>query len=51
MLVSFALSFAASRLPFLANVSDGTKTIVLTLVISAAAAALFPVKEEADDEA
>lgn len=51
VLIGFALSFAASRLSFLANVSDGTKTIVLTLVISAAAAALFPVKEEADDEA
>ncbi|HBL40825.1 MAG TPA: branched-chain amino acid ABC transporter permease [Ruminococcaceae bacterium] len=49
VLIGFALSFAASRLPFLNGISDGTKTIVLTLVISAAAALLFPVKEDEHD--
>ncbi len=39
--VSFALSFAVRYLPVL---SDGTKTIILTVVISAAAAILFPIK-------
>ena len=44
VLVSFALSFAASRV--LPSMSEGTRTVVLTVVISAAAAALFPRKEE-----
>ena len=43
--VSFALSFAAAKLPALAEVSSGTKTILLTVLIAAGAALLFPVKE------
>ena len=44
--VSFALSFVVSSWEALAAVSSGVKTIVLTVVISLAAALLFPVKEE-----
>ena len=44
--VSFLLSFAASSWDVLAGLSSGVKTIVLTVVISLAAAVLFPVKEE-----
>ncbi len=44
--LSFVLSFACSRLPGLAALSDGTRTILLTVLISAAAALLFPVKEQ-----
>ena len=44
--VSFAASFALSRWEALAGVSSGVKTIALTVVISLAAAVLFPVKEE-----
>lgn len=47
--VSFALSWAAANLPALAGMSGGSRTILLTLVISGAAALLFPRKEE--DEA
>ena len=47
--VSFALSFAASRISWLGALSGGTKVIILTVVISASAALLFPVKE-ADEE-
>lgn len=43
--VSFASSFAATYLPALAEISDGTKTIILTVVISAAAAIIFPRKQ------
>ena len=43
--VSFLLSFAASSWGVLVGVSSGIKTIVLTVVISLAAALLFPVKE------
>jgi len=46
VLISFAASFAASRLPLLASISSGMKTIILTVVISLAAALLFPVQEE-----
>ena len=45
--LSFALSFAAARLPLLAGVSSGIKTIVLTVAIALGAAILFPVREEA----
>lgn len=49
--VSFALSFCAAYLPCLKDISGGTMTIVLTVVISAAAALLFPrTDEEAADE-
>ena len=43
--LGFALSFACSRFTAM---SEGTRTIVLTLVIAGAAALLFPVKEEAE---
>lgn len=50
VIISFILSFAAVYLPFASMFSDGTRTIILTVVIAAAAAILFPVPE-ADEEA
>lgn len=44
--VSFAASFAFSRLDLFKSISAGTRTIILTVAISAAAAILFPRKEE-----
>ena len=44
--VSFALSFACNYLPGIASLSDGTRTILLTVLISGAAAVLFPVKDQ-----
>ena len=44
--VSFALSAAATYLPVFSAISSGIRTIVLSLVICAAAALLFPRKEE-----
>lgn len=46
VLVSFLLSFAASRLPGISGLSSGTRTIILTVVIASAAAFFFPVNEE-----
>ncbi len=46
VLISFLASFAASNLPCISRLSGGTRTIILTILISAAAAALFPVQEE-----
>lgn len=42
ILVCFLTSGAASIVPFLGNISTGTRIIILTVVISAVAAALFP---------
>lgn len=49
VLISFAASFAASVLPVLSALSDGTRTIILTVAISAGAAVLFPIKEEVNE--
>jgi len=49
--LSFAASWAATVLPWIGALSAGTRTILLTLLLSCAAAALFPVREEADDAA
>lgn len=40
-MLSFALSFACGCLPGIASLSDGTRTILLTVLISCRAAVLF----------
>lgn len=44
--VCFALSYAFQKIPIFAGISSGTKIIILTVIISVAAALFFPVKEE-----
>ena len=44
--VCFLASFAAGRLPGISRLSDGSRTILLTVTLSAAAALLVPRKEE-----
>ena len=44
--VSFLLSYAAAKLPIVCQLSDGMRILLLTVAISAAAAILFPHKEE-----
>ncbi|MCD7774871.1 MAG: AzlC family ABC transporter permease [Clostridiales bacterium] len=46
VVVSFGLSFAFSRLPYVSELSEGMRTVILTAVIAGAAAVLFPVKDE-----
>ena len=48
--VSFALSYAAVRLQLLSGLSQGNRTILLTVIISAVFAVLFPRKAEAEPE-
>ena len=48
--LSFVLSLACNYLPGISAMSDGTRTILLTVVISAAAAVLFPVKNQLAEE-
>ena len=45
------LSFACGCLPGIASLSDGTRTILLTVLISCGAAILFPVTPEAPEAA
>lgn len=49
--ISFALSFACGYLPGIRKLSEGTRTILLTVLISGVAAVLFPVKEEDENDA
>ena len=46
VIISMAASLAFSKISLLANVSDGMKIIILTVVISLLAAVLFPVKDD-----
>ena len=48
---SFALSGLCALLPVVGEWSSGTRTVVLTIVISSIAATLKPIKTEADGEA
>ncbi len=47
--ISMLLSFLLSRLPFTAGWSEGSRIILLTIVIAGAAAVLFPVDTEGAD--
>lgn len=49
VIVSMALSFIFSKVSLLSGVSSGMRVIILTVVISLAAAYLFPVEEEEED--
>ena len=46
----FALSFVCNYLPGISALSEGTRTILLTVLISSAAAVLFPVNPEEQEE-
>lgn len=50
VIVCFAASFCAARLPGLSALSEGTRTIVLTLLIAGGAALLFPRTEQGEGE-
>ena len=49
VLASFLLSLAATYAPLTSELSGGTRTIILTLLIAGVGAALFPVHEEPED--
>ncbi|MBR6268465.1 MAG: branched-chain amino acid ABC transporter permease, partial [Selenomonadaceae bacterium] len=50
VILSFILSFAATNLPGIMDLSAGTRTIILTLLIAGIAAAFFPVHEEESND-
>lgn len=49
VVISMALSFAFSKLPVVCEISSGMRVIILTVVISLAAAIIFPREDEADE--
>ncbi len=49
IVVCFGLSYAAANLPVVSELSDGMRTIILTVVIASAAAILFPKKDEEEE--
>lgn len=49
VVLSFLTSFAAGRLPLISELSAGSRVILLTLILAGGAAALFPVKEEGEE--
>ncbi len=46
VLISMGASFIFTKLPFVSDLSSGTQTILLTLIIAGGAAFFFPVDEE-----
>ena len=50
VVVSFALSLAFGYIPFLSNIAEGTKTLILTVVIASAFALLFPRRDDAEEK-
>ena len=50
VVISFALSFLCSYLPGISALSEGARTILLTVAISGAAAVLFPVRQEENED-
>ncbi len=50
IIVCFILSYLATYLPYISEVSSGTRTIILTVLIAAVVAVIFPHEEVLEDE-
>lgn len=50
IILAFATSYAASCLPVVSSISEGTRTIILTVILSAGAAYFFPIHTEGGTE-
>jgi predicted branched-subunit amino acid permease len=50
VIFSFAASLASLYLPLLKSLSEGNRVIILTVVIAAALAVIFPVKDDENDQ-
>jgi len=44
--VSFVLSYLAFRMPYIGDLSEGTRSVILTIVIATVLALVFPLKDE-----
>ena len=47
--VSFLLSYIAFRLPYIGELSEGTRSVILTVLIASVLAAFFPVSDDGQD--
>ena len=47
--VCFLLSYLAFRLPYIGELSEGTRAVILTVVIASVLAIAFPVKDEEEE--
>ncbi len=50
VVLSMVLSFMASNMPVISGLSDGTRIIILTVLIAGVAAILFPINDREDDK-
>ena len=50
VLISFAASFVCSKLPLVSSLSSGTRTIILTVLISSIVALVKPISETNEEE-
>lgn len=50
VIVSFIFSYIFDRVTIFSNISSGTKTIILTVVISSVVAVIFPRKDDPDEK-
>ena len=50
IILAFATSYVASCLPVVSSISEGTRTIILTVILSAGAAYFFPIHTEGGTE-
>jgi len=48
--VCFALSYIAFRLPVIGELSEGTRAVILTVLIATVLAIAFPLKDEEEGE-
>ena len=49
IIIAMFCSYGASIAPLISALSEGSRIIILTLILSLAAALLFPVREEEDE--
>ena len=48
IVISFVLSLSASYVPYVKDLAEGTRTVILTVIISTCAALLFPKNERSE---
>ena len=44
----FLLSYVATRIPYVGDLPEGTRAVILTVIISTVLALVFPVKDDED---
>jgi hypothetical protein len=47
--VCFLLSYVASRVPYVGDLPEGTRAVILTVIISTVLALVFPVRDGDED--